>query len=119
MDEIELIKMFGISLFFTMIVEITVSIAFGIYRVRQIMLVILINILTNPLAVFFYWIGSMYVFGFLHLGMQLAIECMVVTVEALIYCSFSKKEMYKIKNPILFAVTSNICSWLFGICILS
>ena len=53
------------------------------------LLVILVNVLTNPPA--------------------------VVIVEARVYGSFAEKEQWQMRRPVLTAVTANVCSWLLGI----
>lgn len=117
-----LIEMFGISLVLTLIVELAVvflvsRVRFPLFGQRQgkgIALVVLVNVLTNPPAVLLCFLGRLYMPYFPELLVQLAVEIMVVAVEACIYCSFAKEPQWQIDRPILLAVMANLCSWLFG-----
>lgn len=120
--------MFGISLALTIAVELAVlfllerkQLNISVQAVdRQdmgnvILLVILVNILTNPPAVLLCWLGRMYMPDALQIPLQVAVEIVVVAVEACIYRSFAKKPRWKIDRPVRLAVTANVCSWLTGV----
>ncbi len=112
-----LIEMFGVSLLLTLLIEGIVSRLFGLCRKREMLLVILINVLTNPLAVLLYWLCIVYLQQLPMVGMfaiQLMIECTVVVSEALIYRGFSK-ELPQIRHPFILSVTANGLSWLSGL----
>ena len=49
---IEIISMFAISLALTLIIELIVARCWGFQTKKELLLVILVNILTNPAAVF-------------------------------------------------------------------
>lgn len=110
-----LIKMFGISLILTLLIELSITFLFGLRSGKKLLLVVLVNVLTNPPAVLFHWLGSMYLHFFPDLQIQIAIEIVVITVEALIYHSFTKKEQWQIQKPVLMAIVANLCSWIAGI----
>lgn len=118
-----LIEMFGVSLFLTIVVELTVvfwvsRVRFPLFGQRQgkgIALVVLVNVLTNPPAVLLCFLGRLYMPHISELWVQLAVEIMVVAVEACIYHSFAKEPQWQINRPILLAVIANMCSWLLGV----
>lgn len=79
------------------------------------LLVVLVNLLTNPPAVLLCWLSRMYLPPFLTLPVQLSVEAAVVAVEAWIYCSFMEKPGWQTGRPLLLAVAANLCSWTMGI----
>lgn len=109
-----LIKMFGISLLLTIVVEGIVAVIFGVRRARSFILVLLVNILTNPAAVLVNWLLGVFVPGYGGLAWQIPIEVIVVVIEAIIYYNFSKDEEIDIKKPVLLAVCANLVSWLLA-----
>lgn len=123
-----LIEMFGISLALTIVVELAVVSLLerkqhnvpmeSVERknMRNIfLLAILVNILTNPSAVLLCWLGRIYMPDVPHLLLQLAVETVVVAVEACIYRSFAEKPGWEIDRPVRLTVTANVCSWLLGV----
>lgn len=104
---IKLLEMFGISLALTLVIEFAVGWCLGMRSGRQILLVVLVNILTNPAAVLLHWLGIP----------QIPIEITVVLVEAVVYWLFSKDGSWNIRNPVLMAVICNAVSWTGGILI--
>lgn len=118
-----LIEMFGVSLLLTIVVELAVvflvsRVRFPLFGQRQgkgIALVVLVNVLTNPPAVLLCFLGRLYMPLVSELSVQLAVEIVVVAVEACIYHSFAKEPQWQIKRPILLAVIANMCSWLLGV----
>lgn len=130
-----LIKMFVISLIFTIIIEVAVAYCFRIRTIKKLLLITLVNILTNPPAVLLHWLGSIYLQNISDLYLQLVIEIMVVITEALIYQSFSDSSVCKvttdsnsternrhlrasqwnIPHTFMLSLVSNVCSWTAGI----
>lgn len=111
-----LLKMFGISLLLTLLLEWLAAFVWGLRGKKAFLLVTLVNIATNPVAVLTYWLYGMYCGKALFM-VQIGIELVVVIVEALLYKSFAKKESFGIKRPVWFAVFANGLSW--GIVFLS
>lgn len=109
-----LLKMFSVALIVTLIVELTIALFLGIRSRNVLLLILLVNILTNPLAVLLHWLCRLYLPTIVDLKLQLGIELLVILTEALIYSSFSGKKDWKIPHPILLSVISNICSWSIG-----
>lgn len=131
----ELIEMFVVSLALTIAVELVVVMPAQrcgnppseragecsgpadrkAYRGKGILLVTLVNVLTNPPAVLLCWLAGLYLPGAAQIPVQLAAEIVAVTVEACIYRSFARKSWWGVRRPVLLAAVANLCSWLFGI----
>lgn len=114
MEIVELLKMFGLSLGMTIVLELTVAVFLGIRSKYGICLVLLVNVLTNPAAVLLACWGS---FSFKHIGkiwIQFPIEVLVILAETLIYGIFSVDEKWNIRHPVLLAVLANGVSWMAG-----
>lgn len=123
-----LIEMFGISLAVTLGVESAMAFfwpgrkrkcagtdmgkgCFG----KRLLLVLLVNLLTNPPAVLVCWLGRLYLPGFLRWALQIGVEILVVAAEAFVYRSFGEREQWRMERPVIFAVSANACSWLLGV----
>lgn len=105
-----LLQMFGISLLLTLLIEWLITFLWGLRGKKAFLLVTLVNIVTNPAAVLTYWLYRVY-FADTSMVVQIGIEILVVTVEALIYRSFAKEADYKIKWPVALAIVANAVSW--------
>lgn len=81
------------------------------------LLVILVNVLTNPAAVLLSQLGKRYLWAVPGIVTELFLEALVVAVEACIYRSFAKSPGWRIDRPVRLAVTANVCSWLTGVMI--
>ena len=112
---IYLIRMFGISLMLTIVIELAVAFLFGIRTGKGMLLVVLVNVFTNPPAVLCNWLCRLYLADYHKMPLQLVIEAAVIAVEALIYCGFARDERWQIRRPALLALTANGCSWLIGL----
>ena len=99
------LKMFGISLLLTILVEGLAGFFLGMKSLRQQKLMALVNILTNPAAVLLCWLG---------MG-QVLVELGVIAAECLIYYWFSKDKRWSLSHPVLMAVLLNVLSWTVGI----
>lgn len=96
-------KIFAISLLLTLVFELIFAFLFGL-RKKDLLLVFLVNIMTNPAAVLCnYLLGG----GFWILVM---IETVVIIWEGCYY----KKYGMSIRHPFLLSVISNIVSYLMG-----
>lgn len=114
---IYLICMFGISLALTLVTELAIAFLFGLRTRKNVLLVVLVNVLTNPPAVLCNWLCRLYLPYYNRVPVQLVIEAAVVIVEAFVYCCFARDEQRQIKRPVLLALTANGCSWLLGVVI--
>lgn len=118
-----MLKMFLVSLTLTIVIELVVALIYArisgsisfIHKPRGILLIILINILTNPPAVFLYWLASRWLSNAAAFAVQLLIEAAVVAVEAEVYHNFSKEDQWKIHKPFLLSLSANVTSWLCGV----
>lgn len=106
---------FSISFAVTVLIELTVSfICFKVRRKKELELIFLVNLLTNPLAVVIY-INLSKIFKYISIFVCI-IEVSVFVTEALIYKSFSKEEEYEdIKKPWLFSLVLNALSFCTGL----
>ena len=112
-----LIEMFLVSLLLTLALEFIVAWCYGLRSGKAMMLVLLVNVLTNPLAVLINWLCGVYLPEIAGVGkwiFQLVIECVVVFGEAWIYRSF-QKEIPQLKRPFCLAFVANAVSWLCGV----
>ncbi len=110
---IYLLRMFGISLFLTLLVEGLVAFLWGLRGKKNLLVVLLVNVLTNPLAVLVYWLYQVYA-GVHSLPVQVIIELVVVIVEIYIYRSFAEDDRFQIPRPIGLAIVANVLSWGIG-----
>lgn len=101
------LKMFGLSLLMTLLVEGFLGFFLGMKSIRQQKLMALVNILTNPAAVLLCWLG---------IG-QIPVELGVIATECWIYYSFSQDTDWKIAHPIRLGIVLNLVSWFIGIII--
>ena len=107
-------QMFAVSLGATIILEALVMILMGEQSKKNLLLLLLINILTNPLAVYLAYVGKTFS-NLPEILIQLPIEVVVVIVEVGIYIWFSKDEKWKIRRPILLGILTNAFSWAIGL----
>lgn len=115
MTFVYVIKMFGISLLLTLIIELIVA-CFMKVRMQEetVRLILLVNLLTNPAAVLIVWLSRICFSPAVGYLVQIPVEAAVIFVEARIYRYFVQKEGWNIKRPVLLAVISNLVSWLIG-----
>lgn len=109
-----LLQMFGVSLLLTLFIEWLIAFLWGLRGKKEFWLVTLVNIVTNPSAVLSYWLYRVY-FADASMVVQIGIEIVVVTVEAVIYCSFARQEGWKIRWPVALAIVANVASWGAGV----
>lgn len=98
-----LFKMFAGSLLLTLALELPVGWAVGLRGKKYLILMILINLLTNPAAVLVCWLGAP----------QLPVEIIVITAEAALYGWFIN-EKRKLPLPVLVSLLCNGVSWAVG-----
>ena len=113
-----LLRMFGISLLLTLLIELTVAYFMRVVSKRNRILIILTNILTNPAAVLIVWTARQHMEYNLAFAVEVLVEIIVVVIEAKIYLEFAEKEHWKIEHPIRLAVVANGVSWITGILLL-
>ncbi len=82
---------------------------------KEISLVVLVNLLTNPAVVWTLRMAGMFFYPPVIWVIEILAELLVIVVEALVYLKFSKEENWNIKRPVLLAVAANIASWGIGL----
>ena len=102
-----LLEMFAVSLLLTLVLEVPLAWCIGMRRKKELLLVLLINVLTNPAAVLLHWLGIP----------QLPIEAAVLAIEAALYRWFSKDEKWNVPYPVRLALCCNVFSYLSGVVI--
>ena len=108
-----MIKSLIISLFLTIVIEIVSSILIGIKKRYDITVVILANVITNPVVVFvsnciLYFVNNVVIY-YIVIGIM---EILAVIVEYLIFKRYLK---YCKKSPIIISLFNNIISFFVGL----
>ncbi len=99
-------------LILTIIIEVVISLLFKVKNKKDLLNVVLVNVLTNPLVVSLP-IFMLFRYGLLAKYISLAVlEILAVIVEGLIY---SKVLEYRKINPYLLSLILNSCSYLIGV----
>lgn len=102
-----MIHTFAVSLALTLAIELPIAYLWGL-RGKQMWMVVLVNLMTNPLAVALHMAAGI---------PQIPLEMAVVAAEALIYRSFSRTPGWHVPRPLLLALVSNAVSWSLGLLI--
>ena len=128
------LRMFGISLGLTLLIEVSFFSAFdlrqkrGLFRssceeerdlsedagFRPLIVVFLVNVLTNPAAVFLCYVVQNVLPRSFYYPLQILIEILVVLTEGLIYRSF-RGETRSFRRPFLLSLILNILSYGTGL----
>jgi hypothetical protein len=98
-----------LSLIFTIVIELIVSIFCGINQKYDILIIILANLLTNPITEF---INLLIKDTKFHYPVICIIEAVVLIVEFLFYKKFLKEKEI---NFFLLSMINNLSSWIIGI----
>ncbi|MCR4617722.1 MAG: hypothetical protein K5669_06000 [Lachnospiraceae bacterium] len=104
------LKMFGISLALTLLIELGASLLFKI-RGKSLFIVALVNLLTNPAVVYIIHIFNM------DFPLQLIPEICVIALEGLIYFLFNRREGFSFKKPFMYSLVFNTVSYGLGLII--
>lgn len=99
-----LFKMFTLSLGLTLLVELPVGWCLGLRRKKYLMLMVLVNVMTNPAAVLACRLGCP----------QLPVELVVFAAEAAVYFWFSRDKNWEISHPVRLSLLTNGISWSLG-----
>lgn len=100
----------GISLSLTIALEFLFAVLVGIRNKKDLLLLILVNILTNPPTVLIYYLLAFYTSWNKWL-IQIPLEILVIFVEATYYKSYGKE----FRRPFLFSLLANMFSYGIGI----
>lgn len=98
-----LLNVFILSLFLTLLFELSVAAVFKV-KGKDLLLLVLVNILTNPAAVLFSVLTGNRII------IQLFIEAVVILTEGWYYKKYSS-----IKKGFLFSVVANVVSYGLGL----
>ncbi len=104
----------GFSLVVTVVIEVLGSLILGVRKKKDILNVILVNVLTNPVVVISSFLVNIFGGLVLRNGVLLVLEVLVVIVEGLIYKKYL--EFSKIK-PFVLSGILNLVSWGLGVLI--
>ena len=102
------VKMFGISLGLTLLLETGPAILLKIRKMNLIP-VVLVNIISNPIAVYIAYFGNV------RFPWILIIEAAVVLFEGMVYYLLNRNEIFEIKKPFLKALVLNCISFTAGL----
>lgn len=104
-----MIKGMAISLLMTLILELLFALCLGIRTRKEIRLVVLVNVLTNPVVVFTTYMNYICVFANT-IVLTVVLELAAVVAEALLY----QKHSRMVVHPWLFSFGINAFSYLSG-----
>lgn len=103
-----------ISLILTLLIEEVFVLAAGIRRKEDLLLVLLVNIITNPIVVFLYYTVDYYLP--VDMGIvTILLEAAAILAEAGYYAKYSEN----IRHPLLISLGANIISFSIGEWIMS
>lgn len=103
-----------VSLCLTLIIELMVSLFFGIKDKEDIKVVIWVNILTNPVVVYIANCVKLLNNNLIYNIIVIIMEVIVIIVEFILYKKYLE---YKGKSPLLLSSVNNIISFSLGIII--
>ncbi|WP_167956095.1 hypothetical protein [Anaerosporobacter faecicola] len=104
-----LYKILIYSLFLTIVIEITYTVLLGYRKKRTLLLVTLVNLLTNPVVVLSYYLLMRHT-NWNGTCVKIPLEIMAIYIEGELY----KQCHSSIKHPYIFAIGANGFSFLIG-----
>ncbi len=111
-----LIEMFGVSLLLTLVIELTIAGLFRISFGKELLVVILVNVLTNPVVVLLCWLWGIYLPQMNRFWIEIPLEVLVVWYEYRIYKSM-RESGWCCEKPLRFSLAANGASWIMGVLI--
>ena len=112
MDNTSLMIALAISLGLTLVFETGFFLVTGIRNKKDLLLVILVNTLTNPVVVLLYWL-VFFNTNWNTTIIKIPLEIFAVLTEGYLY----KKHAQSIKRPFLFSLAANTVSFTLGMLI--
>ena len=106
----ELLAAIAYSLSLTLLFEVGVFFIAGKRGARDLLLVVMVNVLTNPAVVLLYWIAALYT-GWNTTVIKIPLEVFAVLIEGFYY----KKYGQGFKRPFLFSISANAVSFSLGL----
>lgn len=104
-----IIETMMISLLLTLLVEELFLLAVGIRKKEDLLLVLLVNVLTNPMVVFLYQAADYYLMVDMRI-VTVFLETAAILVEAGYYAKYSRS----IRQPLLISAAANLLSYGIG-----
>jgi hypothetical protein len=101
-----------ISLLLTILLETGFFLITGKRRQKDLRLVVLVNVITNPIVVLSYWLAVRYT-NWHPAAVLIPLELLAILVEG----NYYKKYGQDFRKPYLFAITANIFSFGLGVII--
>ena len=109
----EILKGFAVSLGLTLAIELALAIILRVRSKRGLLVVLLVNVMTNPAAVFLCMaLGPN--LGRWYLPFQLLVEALAVLAEGHVYRQF-RAELNAALPPFLLSLVLNACSYGTGL----
>ena len=99
----------AMSLLLTLVLEELFALIWGLRGWRELTVVALVNILTNPAVVLLYHLSTG-LYGWNPIRVTVTLECAAVLVEWRCYRSCSRQ----LKRPFLFSLLANVISYSIG-----
>jgi hypothetical protein len=107
-----LLTSLAVSLILTLVIETGFFLLTGKHDRKDLLLLVLANVLTNPVVVLSYWIVALYI-GFIAFAVLPVLELSAVLVEGYVY----KKYGRSFRRPYLFSLSANAVSFAVGVII--
>lgn len=107
----------AMSLLLTLVIELLVALPFGITKKQSFLVVVLVNVLTNPTVVYTYYVITAIwsLTRSTQLWIQLFLELVVILVEASMYAKYTKEQILTIRHPVRYAICANVLAWAAGL----
>ena len=102
----------ALSLSLTLVLEAGIFLLIGKRDKKDLLLVILVNVITNPAVVMLYWLGSLYTAWNMNLVL-IPLELLAIFVEGYYYDKYGRD----FRRPYMFSVGANMFSFGVGLAI--
>jgi len=106
---LELLRAIALSLAITLILEIGYFLLTGRRNKKDLLLVAMVNVLTNPIVVLLYWLAYLYT-SWNTVAVMVSLEVFAVLIEGFYYKKYGKS----FKRPFLFSFAANAFSFTIG-----
>ena len=112
---LDLLKTFAIALILTIIVEEVIAFFMGKRTKLELIIILLVNTLTNPLMMLYYTFIRGQLPDAPKVLLQIPGEIVVVLVEAYVFKTMGKTKDYNFDHPLLLSIVLYTLSWMIGI----
>ena len=103
-----------VSLFLTVLIEISISFIIGIRDIEDLKVVFWANVITNPIVVYIANITQLLNNNLIYNSIVFIMEILAIITEFIIFKNFLN---YKKKSPLLISSINNIISFTLGVII--